>query len=218
MKTLLLTMCSPTYYPLGQVTRPNHLAYAAARGYESRCLDIAEAGDYGGVAGERARLNGVLAAFEEGFEQVLFHGVDILFTNHTKTLESIAPGSPVVVAREDLRWWPLNYDVVIWRKGDAATRLLHRLLADEPVWAKLKWLVQTHLWNLLKTDAKTAQAVALVPARAMNSTAQPNAPLSRWQLGDFIIHFLDMPLEERIRTAKAIIELTGPHYDGTLRK
>ena len=219
MKTLLLSMVSPAYYPLAAVTTPSHEAYAKAQGYDCRCLPIKDSPDpYGGAEGEIARLRGVLAAFDEGYEQVVMHDMDVIFTNHTIRAEDIMAGALVVVAREHLRWWPINLGVVIWRKGESASRLLHRLIEDEKIWVKYKWTVQTHFWNLMQTDAETRAAVVLVPARVMNSTGQTGAPLSRWQLGDFVLHLLDMPLAERIETARAIIGLTGPQFDGTLLK
>jgi hypothetical protein len=222
MKTLLLTSCSQAYFELGSVTRPNHQAYAAARGYETRCLPCEQKEMMGGADITFAMLQAVQAAFAEGFEQVLTHGVDTVFTNHAIALESIPDRLqwsndrylpwPVVIAREEIRWWPINLDVVIWRSSPEADALLRRLLVDDVIWRKLRWGLQQHIWNLLQTDADTKATVKIVPARTMNSTIQQCA--SRWQVGDFLCHFLDMPLHERVECAKMILKIAGP-CDGT---
>jgi hypothetical protein len=216
VKTLLLSMISPAYHELGVITRPNHMAYAAAQGYESRCLSIEDSPNpYGGIPGELARIQGVLDAFEEGFDQVLYHDADTLFTNHTLAVEDIMPGAPVVIAKEELRWWPLNFGVVLWRKTPEAIALLKRIIADEKTWSAYQWYVQTHVWNLFKTDDEVRRTILLVPARVLNSTAQ-QCP-SRWQVGDFLIHLLAMPLQERVKVARMILDIAWP-CDGTYLK
>lgn len=214
-ETLLLTSCSESYAPLAVVTRPNHEDYAARQGYDSECLQIDAKDARGNVKASLFTLHAVLAALEDGYKTVLSHGVDVVFTNQTIRLENIAPRAPVAIAREELRWWPINFDVVIWRDTVETIALLHRLISDEPIWSKQRWWVQQHLWNLILTNSTVRKTVEIVPARTMNSTAQLCA--SRWQLGDFACHFLDMPFDQRIKCAKAILKIAGP-CDGTYTK
>jgi hypothetical protein len=214
-ETLLLTCCSETYAPLGAVTMPNHQDYAARQGYDYECLQIDARGPRADTKSALFMLHAVLAALEDGYKTVLTHGIDVIFTNQTIKLADIEPRAAVVIAREELRWWPINFDVVIWRDDMRTIALLKRLIDEEPIWKKLRWWQQQHLWNLLQSDETVRKTVAIVPARTMNSTAQLCA--SRWQLGDFVCHFLDMPMPERIKCAKAILKIAGP-CDGTYIK
>lgn len=218
MKTLLLTACSPAYFPLGVVVDPNHRQYAARHGYDYVCAPHDQEGVMGNTDLSVAALRRVLDAFKSGFEQVVTHGIDVLFTNHTRKFESIMPGAPVVIAREEISFWPINADVIIYRndaEGKCRAFIL-RLLLEETIWKGYRWGVQQHIWNLIQTDKATREAISLVPARTMNSTMQV-CP-SRWQLGDFICHLLDMPLANRVSLAEQIIGIAGPDYDGTFKQ
>jgi hypothetical protein len=170
---------------------------------------------------EESHVPGLLAIIEQlkDFDIVVTLGADVLITNHQLGFEYIGtkktiltecgyagePDSALIIAREHLGWWPINNDVAIWRRS--SVDLLRRLVNDREIWLRYPWLWQNHLWNLIQTEDWVREAVQIVPARVMNSTHQPG--LSRWQLGDFIIHFLDMPIEEKIRWATFYRQFVG---------
>lgn len=186
------------------LTRPNHHAYAKARGYT---LFTPPHG-----ADSIEVFDDVLKILESGeCEQVLTHGADVLFTNHSCRVEDL-PGDHVTVAREQLRWWPLNNDVMRWRATKETCWLLKRIRDDAHIWKNYPWLWQNHLWNLICTEERAKEAVTIVPARTMNSTPHPGT--SQWQLGDWICHLVDIEAVQKVELAKWILNIAGK-CDGT---
>lgn len=217
MKILLYSGYSNTTQKLYEITHPNHLLYAQRHGYD--CLADK-------VPWEEWKLEGLLRLREklQFYDSVLMHGMDILFMNHDLFVEDQLRrrdgDSPtwdgVVLSKENIGWWPINNDVMIWRNKKPALWLLDLLIERAPIWKEFPWLWQNDLWNLMQVDPMVRDCVLLREARAMNSTHQPcdgygkrfPGP-SSWQLGDWIIHFLDMPLESKIQAAKTYLPFVG---------
>lgn len=205
MKILFITNHSEgtAHEQLASITVPIMREYCEIHGYGLAVMKC----DY-------ARENHV-QALRLIMEQLAEHdivvtiGADVLITNYRVCVENFLE-SPLTLAQENLRWWPINNDVCIWRQSEVTYRLLQRLIDDAETWLAYPWLWQNHIWNLIQTEPWIENAVRIVPARMMNSTHQPG--LSQWQLGDWIIHFLDMPIEEKIRLAKQYLPFVG---DGT---
>jgi len=82
MKTLVLTICSPEYAPLGDVTLPHWQAYCDRHGYEFRRSGVPAEGAAWG------KLYLIMRAlFEENFDRVLWVGTDTLPTNPEYSLD-----------------------------------------------------------------------------------------------------------------------------------
>ena len=187
---------------LAAITVPVMKAYCERHGYG---LAVAKC-DYtpeSHVAG----LKFILDQFAD-HQIIVSLGADVLIMNHSLPVEKIAPTHhPLTLANEQLNLWPINNDVCIWRQGVGADLLLQRLIDDAPIWLKYPWLWQNHLWNLMRTQPHISRSVKIVPSRVMNATHQPG--FSRWQLGDWVIHFLDMKNEDKIALARAYLPLIG---------
>lgn len=236
MKILIISGYSDKIARLNELTAPNKRAYADANGYafENVKEDYAPKNFVPQLKRIQERL--------KKFDAVMSVGCDTIFTNFNKTIESkigvriheqcngkgqLIKGyskavNQVVIARENLREWPINNDVMIWPRGSASDLVLSLLIKDAAIWKKYPWLWQNHLWNLMQ-DKRYAWAVKLIDAREMNSTYQPflthpNGQTQRipgpssWQIGDWILHALDMPLEMRIQVIKWGLTMAG---DGT---
>jgi hypothetical protein len=78
------------------------------------------------------------------------------------------------------------------------------MIDDQPIWKNYPWTGQNHIWNLIQTIPWIKGSVNIVEARRMNSTL--NAGLSQWQLGDYILHLVDMDVQEKINQAKNVLE------------
>ena len=135
------------------------------------------------------------------YDVVMNIGMDTLFMNHDISVRDVfQPWDSVLVAREETGWWPINNDVMIYRAG-RAEKLIERFINDFDVWKQYPWRQQTHLWNLLQEEKWVRDMVRLVPAKVMNQ--HPN----NWQLGDWIVHFYNMSLEDKLANAKNMMGL-----------
>lgn len=203
--TILLTSHSvgTKHEELAELLRPNKEAYAAHWGFELATLKQPY-DDKSYTAG----LEAIKSYLKQG-RTVLSVGCDVIFTNFSKGIHDFPP-FPVTIAQENLRWWPINNDVMIWKAnctqsaGPWAEEMASRLIKDEKIWLKYPWKWQNHLWNLICTEEHVRRSINIVPARRMNSTPHPG--LSQWQLGDWICHLLDMPDEEKIKMAPKYLQ------------
>ena len=75
------------------------------------------------------------------------------------------------------------------------------MIKDFDIWKHYPWRMQTHTWNLIQEEEWANDSIYIVSAKEMNQHP------SRWQLGDWIIHFYGMPLEEKVVRAREIAEL-----------
>jgi hypothetical protein len=218
MKLVIYSNWSKDIADLCSVTHPNHKAYAARHGYMRVCEEVPY------EQAPIALFDAVLRLFEEGEQLVLTHGADVLFMDmrkrfeiapffpnpHGSSIQNCSPSEyrwPVTIAREAISFWPINNDVMIWRKCASSIQLLSRLKSDEQIWRPYKWQWQTHLWNLIQTEQWVKHSVNIVPARTMNSTHKDGE--SRWQLGDFIIHFVGESNQEKARLARKYVKYAG---------
>lgn len=195
----ILSNYSDNISKLNDLTAPNKLQYAEANGYEFVNLKI----DYSPKM-HVFMLEDLLSRLEER-DTVMTMGCDAIFTNfNVKIPESPAP---ISLCKEELRFWPINNDVMIWQSCTETIQVLRKIIDARDEWLKMPWLWQNWLWNALQTDLKIKSAVEILEARKMNSTHQ-NCP-SRWQLGDWIIHFLDFSLDDKIKLANHYLKFVG---------
>lgn len=151
-------------------------------------------------------LNGIRDALEK-YSTVFAIGADVVIMNHNICVNEDFDYAPLTIAREHLSWFPINNDVCIWRQCPQSFDLLNKIIADIDTWMRYKWMWQTALWNMIQTIPWVKASVQIVEARRMGSTLQQT--LSAWQIGDFLVHLLDMPMEKRIELSKQLIPMSG---------
>lgn len=235
MRTLILSNFSDKIADLNALTAPNKQAYADRHGYVFENINHPYEKHVEWLEIVRDRVG--------KYDCVLTIGCDAIFTNMARKVEEMLPwqivdtpgpcqsisrssvfDSRVIIARENISWWPINNDVMIWPNAHCTINLLEKLIEDAPIWLKYPWLWQAHLWDLIQGQYKPI--VRIVEARTMNSTFQPaitvNGQIQRipgpssWQLGDWILHALDMPHEMRLAVIKWGLQFVGDGLYGAL--
>lgn len=232
MRTLILSNWSQNIADLNVLTAPNKQAYADAHGYDFENIELDYSDQVEWLELLRDRVVG-------NYDIVMTIGCDAIFTNFSRKIEDMTGLSGqnpqemqpidrrVIIAKEHISFWPINNDVMIWPAGIQSRVVLNRLIRDKDIWLKYKWLWQMHLWNLIQEThgPKDSQAIRIIEARDMNSTFQPftvdstsncfrTIGPSSWQLGDWILHALDMTPEMRIQVIKWGLGFVG---DGSWR-
>ena len=186
---------------LALLTAENKWKYSARHGYDLATVRIELEDAHPGYLK-------ILRDYLQIYDVVLVIGSDVIFMNHGVKLESLLQdGDAVLLAEEHIGRWPINNDVMLWRKSARAFALIDRLIADAPKWTLYEMLWQNHLWNLMNAEGtnEAKAACRLVKARTMNSTHQLTE--SRWQHGDFIIHFMSYGEREKYALAKEYLQL-----------
>ena len=196
MKICLLTHHSEANVTLAALTAENKRSYSARHGYDF--ITLRTSGDSWKVGVLKKMLDLIPL-----YDAVMTVGSDVLFMNHEIKIEDrYSVKDSVVMCREDTCEWPVNNDVAIWCNTPATLELVRRLIADFDIWRDYPWLWQNHLWNLMATQpAFMPKAVRMIEPRQMNAT-HGNGQNSRWQFGDWIIHFLGYSEAEKIALAK----------------
>jgi hypothetical protein len=202
MKWLVLLNHSAQNRALAELTAPNTWRYTARHGYDLLTLRL----DW--EASKVGLLHAIQARLPE-YDAILTVGSDVLFMNHAISLDSLCqPADEVVMAYERLDYKPvnspLNNDVVIWRRTPGTVALLDGLIDAAPQWLRHPWLWQEWL-AVQYRERKYVEHVRLVEPRVMNACVQ-ECP-GKWQMGDFILHFLDMPLPGKIAFARHYLTL-----------
>lgn len=229
MRTLILSNWSQNIADLNVLTAPNKQAYADAHGYDFENIEL----DYSNQVEWLEILQDQLTKYDV----VMTIGCDAIFTNFSMKIEDMTGMSGqnpqemqptdrrVIIAKEHISFWPINNDVMIWPAGKMSQTIITSLWLDQEIWLKYKWLWQMHLWNLIQTEAFIRNKIRIIEARDMNSTFQPftvdsngncfrTIGPSSWQLGDWILHALDMTPEMRIQVIKWGLGFVG---DGSWR-
>ena len=199
MRVLIRSTYSNNISELYAVCSESHKAYCKRWGYDYKACYF-DYSNYNDVVIEDLKD---LLEDVKAYDLVLSIGMDTLFMNHDVSVRDVfEPWDNVLVAREETGWWPLNNDVMIFRSGQArGEALLNRVINDFDVWKQYPWRWQTHLWNLIQEDKVINQLVRIVPAKVMNQHP------THWQLGDWIVHFYNMSLNEKLANAKNMMEL-----------
>ena len=199
MRVLIRSTYSNNISELYAVCSESHKAYCKRWGYDYKDCYF-DYSNYNDVVIEDLKD---LLEDVKAYDLVLSIGMDTLFMNHDVSVRDVfEPWDNVLVAREETGWWPLNNDVMIFRSGQArGEALLNRVINDFDVWKQYPWRWQTHLWNLIQEDKVIKQLVRMVPAKTMNQHP------TNWQLGDWIVHFYNMSLDEKLANANNMMEL-----------
>lgn len=197
MRVLIRSNWSKNIQALTAVCSESHKAYCKKWGYDYKFNDL-DYQNYNQVVIKD--LEGLLEDLGQ-YDVVMNIGMDTLFMNHDISVRDVfQPWDSVLVAREETGWWPINNDVMIYRAG-RSEKLIERFINDFDVWKQYPWRQQTHLWNLMQEEKWVRDMVRLVPAKVMNQ--HPN----NWQLGDWIVHFYNMSLEDKLANAKNMMGL-----------
>jgi hypothetical protein len=197
MRVLIRSTWSKNIQELTDVCSANHRQYCEKWGYDYLPAYL----DYQNYNNNAiADIQGLLDCLKK-YDVVMTIGMDTLFMNHNISVRDVfEPYDNVLVAREETGWWPINNDVMIFKSGHSE-KLLERMINDFDVWKQYPWRMQTHLWNLMQEEKWVKDMVRLVPAKTMNQ--HPN----HWQLGDWIVHFYNMSLEDKLANAKNMLNL-----------
>lgn len=208
MKTCILTVtnrANPQLMELHNLLLANKQQYADRHGYTLEVVSCS----YDEI-GCRLFFQYLENALME-YSRVMVVGVDVLFMNMRISLDSFEK-YPLTISRERVQWWPINNDVCIWNRTDKpekinALQLCKRISGDISIWIKYPWLWQIHLWNLIQDEPDIAKAVNIVETHLLGSTCHKGR--SEFQLGEFLIHFLGIPIEKKIALAKEYLPLAG---------
>ena len=194
MKIKIITNTSDNIKELTDVTLPHRLGYATRHGYDVQVQHF----DY-----QRFNecvvdcMNLTLSVMRES-DVVMTMGADTMFTNWSFKIEDVLDQHPgkIVIAKEKTGWWPINDDVVIWPCTDEVISFYERLINDFYIWSEYPWRIQTHIWNLIQEESSVRNLIELVEPEMMNQH-----PI-RWQLGNWIVHFYNMALDQKLSLAK----------------
>jgi hypothetical protein len=206
---LILTGHSPEYNALGELTVPNHVAYARRHGYAIH-VHHHERGNGRADAWDKARWRVFLALLGE-YDCVCTIGADALFLTLDTELDAVfAPGADQQMAEERIGGCTLNNDVAFWRSCESTRRMvrwfldnydehLTRPLGYQAVLSEILWKGKTHeQWQIV-------ESLRLVDPHVMNTCPQLNTG-STYTPGDFIIHFMGAPLDHKVRLARIWLE------------
>ena len=197
MRVLIRSTWSENIKELAAVCSENHRQYCEKWGYDYIAAEL----DYQRF--NEVILGDMVSLFThlKNYDVVMTIGMDTLFMNHNISVRDVfEPYDSVLVAREETGWWPLNNDVMIYRGGHSEN-LIERMINDFDVWKQYPWRTQAHLWNLIQEEKWVRDMVRLVPAKTMNQHP------TKWQLGDWIVHFYNMSLEDKLANAKNMLSL-----------
>jgi hypothetical protein len=197
MRVLIRSNWSENIRGLYDICSPNHLAYCKRWGYDYVASEL-DYQNYNKVT--LIDMMGLKANLAE-YDVVMTIGMDTLFMNHDISVRDVfEPYDNVLIAREETGWWPMNNDVMIYRAG-RCEKLIDRMMNDFEVWKQYPWRQQAHLWNLMQEEKWVKDMVRLVPAKTMNQHP------TKWQLGDWIVHFYNMSIEDKVANAKNLLNL-----------
>jgi hypothetical protein len=190
----IVTNTSEKIKDLSAITLKNKQGYADKHGYTLHCINFLY-DDFN---------NQILKVLHQNLEIIktndltLIMGADAMFTNWRIKIEDVISESDhVLMARENLNWWPVNDDVMIWRNTKESISLYEKIIDDYEIWKKYPLRIQNHLWNLIIEEQAP---ITLVEPKIMNQ--HPN----KWQMGNWIIHFFGLALEDKIKRAAFIAD------------
>jgi hypothetical protein len=199
----IVTNTSEKIKDLTAITLPNHEDYCLKHGYQYFCNDFDYTNYNQNIIDQLKSTLNVL----KNSDILMVTGADTMFMNwNIKVEDLLRPEDHVLVARENSAWWPINNEVMIYRNTPQALALFQRWIDDFEIWKYYPWTLQTHLWNLIQEDQLVRDIVRVVDAKVMNQHPKD------WQLGDYIVHFYGMTIENKISLAKQFQEHWG---DGT---
>ena len=197
MKIAIRTNTSPKIADLSAITQANQKGYAARHGYSWVCepFDYEHFNDC---------IRDEIRSWQSLLKQndiLMMVGADVMFTNWRIPIESVASRGPIVMARERTSWWPVNNDVMIYNNLPQSFAFLDRMIDDFEIWQHYPWRMQTHTWNLIQDEPWVRHAICLVEPETMNQHP------SKWQLGDWIVHFYGLSVEQKTTQARQIATL-----------
>ena len=197
MRVLIRSNWSENIRELYDICSENHRAYCKRWGYDYLANEL----DYQNY--NKVTLIDMMGLKQNlaDYDVVMTIGMDTLFMNHDMNVRDVfEPYDSVLIAREETGWWPINNDVMIYRSGHCE-KLVDRMMNDFDVWKQYPWRQQAHLWNLMQEEKWVRDMVRLVPAKTMNQHP------TKWQLGDWIVHFYNMSIEDKVANAKNMLNL-----------
>jgi hypothetical protein len=222
MKVKLLTLCSDDCRELGDLTGRIKKEFAERHGYEfvekkhDWKLSIPSLGHHHLV------FERWLFLFEElqSSDVCLMTGADVLFTNHTITVESLMKDrKPFIIAKDALGF---QSDVIIATKTDKTLELIKSVYNSYTTHRDAPFLDQSAFADHYKNFE---QVIEVVPQRLINSFhywtlkawfsvhdnyakgIDESGNDGQWRVGDFALHLPGISFAERISLVKSHIPL-----------
>ena len=201
----IVTNTSKKIDGLTAITLPNKKSYADRHGYALHCFYF----EYDNFNDNIVKLMNQYFQVMQESEITLTMGADALFTNWRIKIEDVLKESDhVLMAKENINWWPVNDDVMIWRNTQESLSFYKRLIDDYEIWKKYPLRIQNHIWNLI------VQGEA--PIRLVDPVVMNQHP-TKWQMGNWIVHLFGHALDEKITKAK-LFEDMWPGGEATIKK
>lgn len=207
MKICITSVCSESYWSLGDLTFPVWERYCAKHGYDwHSCREPIS--DRGPTWDKTILVSRLLPQYDF----VLCVGCDTLVTNSNQTVEAyyeqFQPASILVAA--DL--YGLNSDVMLFRQTVWSELFLNAvnelgyLLYRGHHWVEQEAIIR------FAHQAPYREHVAIVPQKGFNSYVnevygRPAHWPGNWSEGDWIVHFPGLSLEHRIALVEKYTQL-----------
>lgn len=200
MKTCILKTHSAEFAELNALTLPNHTAYADAHGYDVLSIHWRE-------RTAKDMLWNCLSEIEKTlreYDLVLSIGSDVVFTDLKKPLAyftTTCPTAAVIISQEAIGGSQTNADMILWREDMGAEYVIKELWRNWAHYADDPWGPQA-VFNAWLEHGGCGTEIDFLPCRELQSAPVRGFPRSMWQPGDFALHFLGMPLQEKINRCK----------------
>jgi hypothetical protein len=182
----------------GPFTKRNHAAYATYQVYklirEDNFSINPNLGQFGSVW---AKVD-VLKKHLNNFDWLVWIDSDLLIMNFKRRLETFIPRNSdidIVITSDK---GGLNAGIFLWRNSSSGHEILNR-------WANLASSntdEQKQLASLIRTEATIARRTRILPLCAFNSYLTANHLTTRYEYGDFAVHFAGSAwaLQKYVRT------------------
>lgn len=205
MKTLLYTGYDGPYDELASITMPRMRNYAERHGYGFRVyvgssLDVPNGIYWTGVCG-------ALEAFKCGYDRAIYLDVDQLVTNYSYEMPQFLYAFNVSRDWGEDAVEPWHFSMCGFVATPEIKSILDAALAMEPEWrdkpfpeqGPMQWIEETMSPILIKT----------YPRRFFNAVPEQVCPghvPEPWQPGDWCAHLTMLPVEERVKLARNILD------------
>jgi hypothetical protein len=193
MKIALLQAHSAEIEQLYQLTVLNHIQYVAAHKYDMIQL-YSES--------YKKILYGYLEYIKDflpKYDYIFSIGADVIITDINKPLSHfIDDNYGVIISLEDLGGSKCNFDVLLWQNNQKCFDLINKIEEMLPLYINNPFGLQEIFNQILIQKLEIGKThIKYVPGRTIQSFPY-NCSKSKWQEGDFSIHFLGMSNDDKI--------------------
>ncbi len=203
MKIAVISIASPEYKPLSDVTYPHWQRYCEKHGYDF-ISDVPKGGR--GVAWQKLSM---IAETLREYDFVLWVGADTIPTNSDIAIEDFwkAQGKPKVLLSADV--FGINSDVMLFARCAESEMFLYAINHIG------FHLYQNHRWQEQEAIIRFAHqkpycdSVKIIPQKGFNSYmhrlyGRPEYWPGNWERGDWILHLPGLSNDRRISVIKEL--------------